>query len=80
MLPEPWVGLAVAAVTGALDLHAVPKLTEHATDLLPDHPHLILDMSQVVSCDSSRLHTLLRPRRRGRRRPRPRRRTRQACD
>ncbi|MGW6950989.1 hypothetical protein [Streptomyces xanthophaeus] len=42
MLPEPWVGLAVAAVTGALDIGAAPKLTEHATDLLPDHPHLIL--------------------------------------
>ncbi|MFJ3963214.1 hypothetical protein [Streptomyces sp. NPDC090036] len=42
MLPEPRVGLAVAAVTGALDIHTAPKLTEHATNLLPNHPHLIL--------------------------------------
>ncbi|MGW7461876.1 STAS domain-containing protein [Streptomyces sp. NPDC054797] len=60
ILRETRDGLAIAAVTGALDLHTAPRLGEQATNLLTTHPHLVLDMSQVTFCDSSGLNTLLR--------------------
>ncbi|MGW7331562.1 hypothetical protein ACWGIU_23850 [Streptomyces sp. NPDC054840] len=41
VLLEARGGLAVAAVTGALDIHTAPNLTERATNVLTDHPHLV---------------------------------------
>ncbi|WP_158754824.1 STAS domain-containing protein [Streptomyces sp. NRRL F-2580] len=79
VLLETRDGLAVAAVTGALDIHTAQRLGEEAITVLTAHPHLVLDLSQVTFCDSSGLNTLIRlrtPRRRGRWQPRPGRRTR----
>ncbi|MFI5688015.1 STAS domain-containing protein [Streptomyces sp. NPDC051636] len=57
---HPRPGLAVAAVTGALDLHAAPILRAHVLDLIRQgRPHLILDLDQVGFCDSTGLSVII---------------------
>lgn len=57
---HPRPGLAVAAVTGALDLQAAPTLRSQVLDIVRQgHPHLILDLHQVGFCDSTGLSVII---------------------
>jgi anti-sigma B factor antagonist len=52
--------LAVATVTGAIDLHTAPTLRCEALQLISrGHRNLILDMSRTGFCDSSGLNALI---------------------
>ncbi|MFF7300538.1 anti-sigma factor antagonist [Streptomyces sp. NPDC008265] len=57
-------GIAVVAVAGDLDLETGPGLYRGATQVLDEHPVVILELSGVGFCDSSGYNTLLRLRRR----------------
>ncbi|MFD1832270.1 MULTISPECIES: STAS domain-containing protein [Streptomyces] len=52
--------LAVAAVTGDLDLHTSPVLRARALEVVQQgHPRLILDLTDVGFCDSTGLSVLI---------------------
>jgi anti-sigma B factor antagonist len=52
--------VAVATVTGSLDLHTAPLFHDRGTESLEQGPFLIVDLGGVTFCDSSGLNALLR--------------------
>lgn len=63
----PHIGHTIVRLSGALDLGAAPALREHLIDVLNRGTDpLVLDLSQVASCDASGLAVLIGTRRRAR--------------
>jgi anti-sigma B factor antagonist len=65
--PAPPSGPAIVKLGGGLDLAAAPGLREQLTDMLHRGADpLILDLSQVMSCDTAGLGVLIATQRRAR--------------
>ena len=60
-------GRTIVRLSGALDIEGVPALRERLIDVLRRGPGLlVLDLSQVLSCDASGLAVLIGTQRRAR--------------
>ncbi|MFJ8143138.1 STAS domain-containing protein [Streptomyces sp. NPDC096013] len=61
---DPEGRLAVATVTGDLNVGSAPAVYQLALEAIHRWPHVIIDLSGVTFCDSSGFNALLRLRRR----------------
>ncbi|MET7683367.1 STAS domain-containing protein [Streptomyces sp. NPDC005423] len=61
---DPEARLAVATVSGDLDVGSAPAVYQLALEAISRWPRVIIDLSGVTFCDSSGFNALLRLRRR----------------